>query len=102
MNLRKKLNDETLTLRKRKHKQDLFARRSIYINDRERHQICPLKLKGIPETILEKFRINPQDDNTIKITMKYLNSKELNEIKFGAFLFKKIFYGINNVRCRIK
>ena len=91
MNLRKKLNDETLTLRKRKHKQDLFARRSIYINDRERHQICPLKLKGIPETILEKFRINPQDDNTIKITMKYLNSKELNEIKFGAFLLRRFF-----------
>ena len=75
-----------------RHKKDLFSRRSIYINDRERNQICPLKLKGIPEKTLEKFRINIQDlENTIKGTMNYLNSKELNEIKFGSFIIRRFF-----------
>ena len=92
MNLREKINNETLTLRKIRHKHDLFSRRSIYINDRERNQICPLKLKGIPEKILEKFRINILDlENTIKGTMNYLNSKELNEIKFGCFIIRRFF-----------
>ena len=51
-----------------------------------------MKLKGIPEKILEKFRINPSDlDNTIKGTMNYLNSKELNEIKFGSFIIRRFF-----------
>ena len=51
-----------------------------------------MKLKGIPEKILEKFRINPSDlDNTIKGTMNYLNSKELNEIKFGSFILRRFF-----------
>ena len=80
-----------MTLRKNKHKQELFARKGIYLSDRERHQVCPLKLKGIPEIILEKFRIDPGDENTIKKTIEYLNSKELNEIKFGAFLLRRFF-----------
>ena len=81
-----------MTLRKIRHKKDLFSRRSIYINDRERNQICPLKLKGIPEKTLEKFRINILDlENTIKGTMNYLNSKELNEIKFGSFIIRRFF-----------
>ena len=90
-NIREILNNESLTLRKNKHKQELFARRGIYLSDRERHQVCPLKLKGIPDNILEKFRINPENEDTIKKTMEYLNSKELNEIKFGAFLLRRFF-----------
>ena len=79
-------------MRKKRHKQELFSRRNVYIDDRTRHLICPLKLKGIPETILEKFRIDPNNlENTIKRTMKYLNSKELNEIKFGSFLLRRFF-----------
>ena len=79
-------------MRKSRHKHELFSRRSIFINDRERHQICPFKLKGIPEQILEKFRINANDlENSIKGTMNYLNSKELNEIKFGSFILRRFF-----------
>ena len=81
-----------MTLRKNRHKNELFKRRSIFLIDRERHQICPFKLKGIPEQILEKFRINVNDlDNSIKGAMNYLNSKELNEIKFGAFILRRFF-----------
>ena len=65
-NIREILSNESLTLRKNKHKQELFARRGIYLSDRERHQVCPLKLKGIPDAILEKFRINPGIEDTIK------------------------------------
>ena len=90
-NIREILSNESLTLRKNKHKQELFARRGIYLSDRERHQVCPLKLKGIPDAILEKFRINPGIEDTIKKTMEYLNSQELNEIKFGAFLLRRFF-----------
>ena len=51
-----------------------------------------MKLKGIPEYILEKFRINDNDlDNTIQKTIEYLCSKELEEIKFGAFLLRRYF-----------
>ena len=85
------MNNETLTLRKKKQIQELFSRRGIYISDRDRHQVCPLKLKGIPDQIQEKFRIIPGDVDTIKKTMEYLNSKELNEIKFGAFLLRRFF-----------
>ena len=79
------------TLRKNKQMQEIFSRRGIIIDDRERHTICPLKLKGISESILEYFRINPNNDNTIKKTMEYLNSKELDEIKFGTFLLRRFF-----------
>jgi hypothetical protein len=92
MNFRERINDETLSLRKSRHKQDLFSRRSFLMNDRSRHLICPLKLKGIPEQILEKFRINDNNlDETIKKTYAYLNSTELDEIKFGAFLLRLYF-----------
>ena len=90
-NFREIINTETLSLRKKKQIQELFSRRGVYISDRDRHQVCPLKLKGIPEQIQEKFRIIPGDDDTIKKTMEYLNSKELNEIKFGAFLLRRFF-----------
>ena len=90
-NFREIINNETLSLRKKKQIQELFSRRGVYISDRDRHQVCPLKLKGIPEQIQEKFRIIPGDDDTIKRTMEYLNSKELNEIKFGAFLLRRFF-----------
>ena len=81
-----------MTLRKNRHKNELFKRRSIFLIDRERHQICPFKLKGTPEQILEKFRININDlDNFIKGVMNYLNSKELNEIKFGVFILRRFF-----------
>ena len=53
--------------------------------------MCPLKLKGIPEKYLEKFRIDPGNEDTIKQTMVYLNSKELDEIKFGSFLLRRFF-----------
>ena len=92
MNFRERINDETLSLRKSRHKQDLFSRRSFLMNDRSRHLICPFKLKGIPEQILEKFRINDKNlDETIKKTYAYLNSTELDEIKFGAFLLRLHF-----------
>ena len=92
MNFRERINDETLSLRKSRHKQDLFSRRSFLMNDRSRHLICPFKLKGIPEQILEKFRINDNNlDETIKKTYAYLNSTELDEIKFGAFLLRLHF-----------
>ncbi len=90
-NFREILNDETLKLRKKKQIQEIFSSRGIYISDRDRHQVCPLKLKGIPEQIQEKFRIIPGDVDTIKKAMEYLNSKELNEIKFGAFLLRRFF-----------
>ena len=42
--------------------------------------------------VLEKFRINVNDlDNSIKSAMNYLNSKELNEIKFGSFILRRFF-----------
>ena len=61
----------------------------------ERHQINPFKLKGIPDMVLEKFRITVEDlDNSIKSAMDYLNSKELNEIKFGSFILRRFFMDI--------
>ena len=49
-------------------------------------------MKGIPEQILEKFRIRDNDlGNSIQKALEYLNSKELDEIKFGAFLFRRYF-----------
>ena len=90
-NIREMINNETLSLRKKKQIQELISRRGVYICDRDRHQVCPLKLKGIPDQILEKYRIIPGDNDTIKKTMEYLNSKELNEIKFGAFLLRRFF-----------
>ena len=80
-----------MTLRKKRRIQELFSRRGIYIDDRDRHQVCPLKLKGIPEKYQEKFRIDPGNEDTIKKTMEYLNSKELDEIKFGSFLLRRFF-----------
>jgi len=92
MNFRERINDETLSLRKSRHKQDLFTRRSFLMNDRARHLICPFKLKGIPDQILEKFRIDDNNlDETIKKAFAYLNSTELDEIKFGAFLLRLYF-----------
>lgn len=90
-NFRDKLSNETLSLRKNRHKQELFSRRGILIDDRERHQICPMKLKKIPEIIQDKFRINPENVDSIKRTMEYLNSQELDEIKFGSFLLRRFF-----------
>ena len=46
VNLRDQINDETLSLRKNRHKQDFFARCKLIYNDRSRHFICPFKLKG--------------------------------------------------------
>ena len=92
MNLRDQINNETLSLRKNRHRQDFFARRKFFFNDRSRHLICPLKLKGIPDKILEKFRINENDlDNTVQKTIEYLSSKELDDIKFGSFLLRRFF-----------
>ena len=40
----------------------------------------------------DKFRINDDDlDNSIQKTMEYLNSKELDDIKFGSFLLRIYF-----------
>ena len=90
--MREKINDETLSLRKNKHKKDLFSRRNFFLNNKTRHLICPLKLKGIPDQMLEKFRINDNDlVNTIEKALEYLKSKELDQIKFGAFLFRRYF-----------
>ena len=92
MNFRERINDETLSLRKSRHKQDLFSRRNFLMNDQSRHLICPFKLKGIPERFQEKFRIDNNNlDETIKKTYAYLNSTELDEIKFGAFLLRIYF-----------
>ena len=42
--------------------------------------------------MLEKFRINDNDlVNTIEKALEYLKSKELDQIKFGAFLFRRYF-----------
>ena len=98
MNFRDQIYDETLSLRKNRHRQDFFARRSFLINDRSRHLICPFKLKGIPEQILEKFRIDDNDlDNTIQKTIEYLSSKELDDIKFGSFLLRIYFNKIVSI-----
>ena len=57
-----------------------------------RNLVCPFKLKNIPEKILERFRIRDNDlDNTIQKALEYLCSKELDEIKFGSFLFRRYF-----------
>ena len=86
------MNDEALSLRKNRHRQELFSRRNYFLNNRSRHLICPLKLYGIPQHIQEKFRINDKDlDNTIQKTIEYLCSKELDEIKFGAFILRRYF-----------
>ena len=91
-NFRKRLEDEALSLRKNRLRQDLFSRRKFLIEDSSRHQVCPFKLKGIPENILEKFRIKDNDlEKSVKITLQYLKSKELDEIKFGAFLLRRFF-----------
>jgi len=72
-------------------KQHLFSRRNNP-NKNSRHLICPLKLKGIPVIILEKFRITIDNlDQSIEKALEYLSSKELDEIKFGAFLFRRFF-----------
>lgn len=92
MNLRDQISDETLSLRKNRQRQDFFARRKLFYNNRTRHLICPLKLKGIPEKILDKYRIKDDDlDNTIQKTIEYLTSKELDHIKFGSFLLRRYF-----------
>ena len=102
LNFRDQINDETLSLRKNRHKKDLFSRRSAYINDRSRHLVNPFKLKGIPEKILEKFRINDRDlDNTIQKTLEYLSSKELNDIKFGAFLLRIYFTKLIEIELKL-
>ena len=103
VNLRDQINDETLSLRKNRHKQDFFARRNFFINDRSRHLICPFKLKGIPEEVLDKFRINDDDlDNSIQKTIEYLNSKELDDIKFGSFLLRIYFNKTINNESKFK
>ena len=92
------MNDETLSLRKNRHRQDFFARHIFLINERSRHMICPLKLKGIPMQILEFFRINDNDlDNSIQKTIEYLTSKELDDIKFGSFLLRIYFNKIISI-----
>ena len=102
LNFRDQINDETLSLRKNRHKKDLFSRRSAYINDRSRHLVNPFKLKGIPEKILEKFRISDRDlDNTIQKTLEYLSSKELNDIKFGAFLLRIYFTKLIEIELKL-
>ena len=86
------MNDETLSLRKDRHRQELFSRRNYFINKRSKYCICPAKLNGIPQPIQDHFRINNNDlDNTIQKTIEYLYSKELVEIQFGAFLLRKYF-----------
>ena len=91
ISLREKINEETLSLRKNRHKQELFSRRANF-KQKPRNLICPLKLNGIPDNILEKFRINNKNlDDSIITALKYLNSEELDEIKFGAFLFRWYF-----------
>ena len=92
MNFRERINEETLSLRKNRYKKDLFIRRGFFINDKSRHLICPLKLRGIDEKILEYFRIKDEKlEETIQKTFSYLNSKELEEIKFGSFLLRRYF-----------
>jgi hypothetical protein len=84
-----------LTLKKNKLKNEFFERRGVFLVNEERHQINPFKLKGIPDMVLEKFRITVEDlDNSIKSAMDYLNSKELNEIKFGSFILRRFFMDI--------
>ena len=86
------MNDETLSLRKDRHRQELFSRRNYFINKRSKYCICPAKLNGIPQPIQDHFRINNNDlDNTIQKTIEYLCSKELDEIKFGAFILRRYF-----------
>ena len=91
-NLRNQINDEILSLRKNRHKQDLLYRRNFLTTENLRNLVCPFKLKNIPEKILERFRIRDNDlDNTIQKALEYLCSKELDEIKFGSFLFRRYF-----------
>ena len=81
-----------LSLRKNRHKQDLIARRNFLTTENLRHSICPYKLKGIPEKVLDKFRIKDNNlDNAIQKALEYLCSKDLDEVKFGSFLFWRYF-----------
>ena len=96
INLIEKINEETLSLRKKKHKQDLISRLSALISDNPIHSISPIKLKGILKETLENLKISDNKlEDLIEKTITYLNSKELDEIKLGVFLlsdyFSKIF-----------
>ena len=92
MNFRERINEETLSLRKNRHKQDLLSRRCFLLNEKSRHLICPFKLKGIPEETLEKFRINDNNlEESLQKTISFLNSKELDDVKFGSFLLRIYF-----------
>ena len=98
-----KIFDETLNLRINRIKKEFFERERVFLAGNERHEICPFKLKNIPEIIREKFRININDlDNSIKKTMNYLNSNELNEIKFGSFLLRRFFLDLAQLDSKLK
>ena len=72
MNFRERINEETLSLRKNRHKQDLLSRRCFLLNEKSRHLICPFKLKGIPEEILAS-----DEEHCIRIPM-IENERSLN------------------------
>ena len=92
INVRNQLNEETLSLRKNRYKQDLLYRHHIFENEKSKHLVCPFKLNGIPEYTLEKFRIKDNDlNNSILKALEYLNSDNIDNIKFGSFLFRKYF-----------
>ena len=62
------------------------------LNDKSKHLISPSKLKGIPDEILKNFRINDNNlEESINKAFSYLNSKEVEEIKFGVFLIRIYF-----------
>ena len=92
IDVRNQLNEETLSLRKNRYKQDLLYRHHIFENEKSKHLVCPFKLNGIPEYTLEKFRIKDNDlNNSILKALEYLNSDNIDNIKFGSFLFRKYF-----------
>ena len=92
IDVRNQLNEETLSLRKNRYKQDLLYRHHIFENEKSKHLVCPFKLNGIPENTLEKFRIKDNDlNNSILKALEYLNSDNIDNIKFGSFLFRKYF-----------
>ena len=68
----------------------LFQRK---INQTNQHlQICPFKLK-ISEKEAGSFRIKDDNlDESIKKSIEYLNSSDVDYVKFGVFLFRRFFF----------
>jgi hypothetical protein len=83
-----------LTLRKKTINKLFSQKRKL--NSNTKLEICPFKLKNIPENLKVSFRIDKNDlENTLNKTIEFLYSENINYVKFGCFLLRRFFWVIS-------